>query len=276
MKHSGIIILAAGAAMIVSCKANTNNKPVETTQDKAVTEAFKTVLANDVLSVIDDLAESYAKGSESTDLGSAFIKGMTPEQLLVKPDYLLDPEEVKDLLTSSQKVNALAILISEKPVRQAYGLSTGAVDEAIARMLAETDLPIYATQLGSGSASQAVRKSYQKCKDNGTLPLFWKFNLSFQSSLMYLVSRNPEPFFNSITEEQYNSLYGRYIDCLNAARALAAYDTEIAAALSIYDRVESFTDDQASFETFEGGKRIFCESQSFKDYCQEVRNRLLD
>ena len=46
------------------------------------------------------------------------------------------------MVTKSQKMNALAILMMERPIRMAYGMPIEEINEVIARFAAEVNYPV--------------------------------------------------------------------------------------------------------------------------------------
>ena len=229
-KYYLFIALAMVAGMAVSCK---NNKKAEA--DAEVVEAAKTILADDVLATLDELSQTYFDASGKFTIKDLISAEMTEEEKLVKPDYLLDPSEVNNLVTRAQKVNALAILVDERAVMEAYDMPLDESNEAIARLMAEVGTQFEVEDKDKMTISERIAAEYENCKENGDLPLFWQFQFSVVNETAYLISQNPELFLRNITEEQFEAFRGRFMSCCSAVKELAKYDTEIAAAVKAFD-----------------------------------------
>ena len=257
-KYYLFIALAMVAAMTVSCK-NNNKKAKEAAEaTEEVVEAAKTILADDVLATLDEIAKPFIDDAGKVDVQQIIAANLTEKEKLVKPDYLLDPSEVKTLVTKSQKINALAILLIEYPIRNAYEMPVDDAKEAIARLTADLNHPISVEDRDSMSVSEKVAESYRKCKENGELPYFWQFEFAVQTEADYLISKNYDVFFRSLDEEQYASFLKKITTVVNAVETLAKYDAEVKHALDIFNanRVNTF---DISKVTMEDGKKFFSE-----------------
>ena len=91
----------------ISCKNNKNAENNEATAE--VVEAAKTILADDVLATIDEFVQTYVNEAGKIDVAAVISSSLTEEEKLIKPDYLLEAAQANELVTKSQKVNALAV-----------------------------------------------------------------------------------------------------------------------------------------------------------------------
>ena len=275
-KYYLFIALAMVAAMTVSCK-NNNKKAAKTAEANAeVVEAAKTILADDVLAAIDEFATIYTDENNNYDVPSFIASYLSEQEKMIKPDYLLDPEQTSNLVTKSQKIGALAILCAEKQIRLAYGMPVEKLEEASARLAAELNHPIPLGELKDLKPSEGIIRFYELCKESGDIAYFWQLNTAFMTEFLYLIVNNPEPFLNNLTDEQWDSFKNRYESCLHTVRVLAEYDEEIASVMSIMNETNSVSNDEEAssiFATKESGIQRILEA---KDKYIARRNALLE
>lgn len=226
--------MLATALLAVSCGNRNPKATVAETSADEVAASVK-VLTDSILTLIDDLALKYMQADSHADLNIAEIiaGSLTEEEKLVRPDYLLEADSVKILLTKSQKVNALAILLVERPLRLAYSLPTKDTDAEIMRLCAELNHPLDLEDEKDMPLPERIRRNYEICRENGDLDYFWQFCFACQNTTLYLISNNPEPFFRVVSEEQRMAYRQRMDACVDAACALAPYDEDIARAVEI-------------------------------------------
>ena len=246
-KYYLFIALAMVAAMSVSCK--NNNKKLQKANAEVV-EAAKTVLADDVLATIDEYGQIYLDECSNYDIQEFIAAHLTDEEKLVKPDYLLDPAQTSGLVTKSQKFAALAILSSERTIREAYGMPVEKSVEAQARLALDINYPFHNNELKDLKTSDKIRRFYEVCKERGELAYFWKLNSAFMTEFLYLMVYNPDLFLNNITDEQWSSFRKRYDSFLSTVRILAKYDEEIASIVNIINETNSVSNDEETSEAF--------------------------
>ncbi len=250
-----IFALMIMAVLVVSCKDKKSSQQEESKEkEEAVIETAKVVLADDVVALLDEYADEFI--ANFIDVQPVFTANLTPEEKLVKPDWFLDPAKVNELVTKSQKVNALAILLCDRPIMESLGIPTKEYDKSIGRLLVELNNPFNFSEVQNMSIGEKIQKNFQICKERGETQYVWNFALAAQNELMFIISRNPSAFLDNITEEDYQKLYKRYQNCIKAAVALAPYDKDIAQALEICKDKENFIDD-ALFHTLADAKKSF-------------------
>lgn len=246
------------AAMTVSCK-NNNKKAAKTAEANAeVVEAAKTILADDVLAKIDELAQTFADEAGKFVPEDIISSALTEEEKLIKPDYLLEASQANEMVTRSQKLNAFAILLIEHHIRVAYGMPTEETDEVLARFSAEVNDPVSFEDEMNLTPAEKTKMAYKAHKERGDIASYWQFALALQTEADYLISRNPDVFFRNLNEDQYASLSKRFSTVMNAVKTLAEYDPEVKQALDAYNAGGKVGID-LSEETMEYGKIFFAE-----------------
>lgn len=215
-----LIIVAALAVCLVSCKNNKNNQP---TTDEV--EVVKEALADSLLAEIDAIAEQFDNASMKV-FSSKMV--LTDKEKMVKPDYLLDPAEADKFVTKTQKVNALAIYVSEMQLRKAYGMPTDDVMAAIAKLEVDINHPTDIEFMTSdASRSEKIKKEYEICKERDEIDYFWKFQYAIQCETGFLLAKNPDLFFSKMNDEDV-ALFGRQCKSVEKVIAyLAPYDEEM-------------------------------------------------
>jgi len=228
MKKNYLLIAVAmvAALSMVSCKNNKKSaQSQEPTQEEV--QEMKQALADSVLTKIDELAEQYWDSySKSFRLRTLEL---TDAEKLVKPDYLLDPSVANNLVTRSQKINALAIYDTEHEIRKIYDMPCDDVEEVIAKLIVDLNFPLSVDTLFSDApVSEKIRAYYNACKERGDLALFWQFEYAIVTEGMYILSQNPELFLSKITDEQWQAWRVVKQTRVAAIEELAKYDEEMA------------------------------------------------
>jgi len=227
MKKSYILLALAmvAALSMVSCK--NNKKAQEPTQEEV--EQMKQALTDTVLAWIDKFADVYCCAYENGVMLRGFE--LTEQEKLIKPDYLLDPAQVNNLVTRNQKICALAIYLVENDVRKIYDMPLDETNEAIAKLVADLNYPIEydGNEIKDRSLSDRIKAEYNSCKENGTVSDFWVFQEAFGTELNYLIAQNPDLIFNRITDEQWQANVSRIRSCGEVITYIADYDEELAA-----------------------------------------------
>jgi len=238
-KFQFLALVAVCCAMMVSCKNTQTTEP-----NSEEIKAQKAALADSVLAKIDSFVEEYILAS-----GNAFsIKflELTEEEKMVKPDYLLDPSFASTLVTKSQKVNALAIYLTDLAVRKIYDMPLEETREVIAKLAAQLNHPIDADFVSDLEipVSEKIKKEYEACKERGDLAYFWQFQNATVGEVTYVLAQNPKLFFSKITEEQWQAFMKRGDEKNDAMRELAKYDEEMADVLKVFNQNRVVSSDE--------------------------------
>jgi len=254
------------ALSVVSCK---NNK--KTSKDQEIQEQ-KEVFADSVLAMVDGYAQEFIKAD-----GMNKFRGwnISEEQKLVKPDYLFDPAEVNKLVTMKQKYAALAYMTFDQHVRVAYDMPLSEADQAIKKLAAELNFPTAVKEWSKEAASEFVAEVYNSFKDNGNVQYFWEYQYAFYTESIYVISQNPEVFFNGITEEDYYAAELQFFNIRACIEYLAKYDEEIAKLQDMIQQTAiapSIKEAQSQLSSIDDIKTVLANSV---EYCAARRNALL-
>lgn len=220
-----LIALAAVAALsMVSCRNNSKSRPQESAQEESRQQ--KQALADSVLASIDLFAYDFIASHEQSFHFDDFE--LSEKQKLVKPDYLLDPSEANNLVSKSQKINALAIYIMELVIREQYEMPLDETKETIAKLALDVNYPFEADKFDAGTPpSEYYRAEYEECREKGDLTSFWQFQYAVLVETAYIIANNPDLFFSFISNDEWQGFLNSCDKLDEAISTLAQYDDEM-------------------------------------------------
>lgn len=265
MKKS-ILVLAALAVCLVACK---NNRPKDLSVEQVNQQ--KVALADSVLSKIDAIFEQYQEASAQCFTESIF--NLTDEEKLVVPDYLLDPSVANTLVTKSQKISALAMLIVDRAEMAAYDMPLAKTDQAIAKLAADVNFPIDNEDTPE-AMSEKVKQLYNAFKERGDLAFFWQFEYAMITEMAYILSQNPELCFEKITPNEWKGFGDKCKGVISAVKELAVFDGELAFVYERFleNKLLKTAEDFESCSTVEGAKKYYLAHQA---ECAATRNAMI-
>jgi len=273
-KHILIALAMLAALTMVACKNNNKKTQAQEPTQEEVQE-MKQALADSVLAKIDAIVNQfYDANSKKFTFRSMEL---TDKEKAVKPDYLLDPSEVNNLVSKSQKINALGFLMVDLGVRYLYDMPVDEAREAIAKLALEVNLTddyLSATE-NQKDFSILAKKMYNSCLANNELPAFWQYNFAGSVEFCYIFAQNPKLYFSKITEKEWQSFFTQVLLTIDALKELAPYDPEIAQVLELRNKNRAFESDQARdqvLSTLQSTQDFFIDN---KDKYIARRNALL-
>jgi len=264
-----IACIAISFVALVSCR-NTRTEAPSHEEIQHQKQEVADSLSNQIDAFADMLFDAASKTFRMNHLE------LSEAEKLVKPDYLLDPSEAGHFVTRLQKINALAYYIVESGVRMAYDMPVDEAKEAIAKLATELGYPIDFEYMDSDAPfSEKIRRKYVKCKEQGDVSLFWKFQCALVFHTDYIVASNPDLYIPKISEDglQQFNLVLEYIN--NAATALAPYDAEMAALLKEIKEWDLLLEQSDWDEAFASGSSTAQFYTGNKSAIIERRNRMI-
>jgi len=271
MKKSYIIIaFAIAAGFLFSACVNNNKKTQDSQAAPENAQSQKAALADSVLASIDAIAEEYFDAT-SKCFRLRNIE-LSDNEKLVKPDYLLAPSAANDLLTKTQKVNALAYYIVEYGLRKAYDMPLEEAKATILKLATDINYPI---DFDLANYETQIRQIYRKCKENEELTYFWQFQHAIIAEFSYITSRDPEFFFKKITPEQRKSFVDRTSAYIKAMKRISQYDDEMAYAYFLFKKYRIFPSDEQMMEIYGSTDSIIQFQTENKDKYAARRNALI-
>lgn len=200
MKKITVIILALALVLAPSCKNQKNKKVVKEVEKTEISEKEKN-LTEELKANLKNLAES-AKQLKTI----AFIQKksdgsftLTEDEKLVKPDYLVDPTVVDELVTLSQKYRCWTMLGVDKMVCELYDMPVTEYESAIARLIADLNDPAIDSFAGiDWNVDETVKAELDKFVDAeysaGRAPFMWDAVAASLVEQMYVITRNIDLF----------------------------------------------------------------------------------
>jgi|GEM_PF-1803018 len=265
-----IALAMVAAISVASCK--TNKKTIEPTQEEV--QEMKQALADSVLSQIDAFAEKYWTAYDKSFSLKAIE--LSDKEKMVKPDFLLDPSVANNLVTKSQKTNALAMYVMDIAICKAYDMPYENRKEAAIKLATELNVPFDMEYTTSNEpASEIIKAIYNACKERGDVSLFWQFENAIVTEGIYILSQNPELFLSRITEEQWESWAVVKETRLAALKKLSKYDEEMAQLWELTEKnkpVDYAEDNYSIDHMLEVAKQYYIAN---KERFSTLRNALL-
>lgn len=199
MKKSVIILLAAALVALPSCK--NQNKAAKA--DEAISETSADLEMQALTVDMENLAASVSK----MNLAPMFKKGegvvLSDKEKLAKPECLLDPASVGELVTLTQKYRVLGILAADKAVAELYGMPTAMYTAAIEKLAAEVSDTALADYLFSSDPE--VKGNISKLADaeyaNGRSSYFWQAVSALLVEDLYVCTHKINTFTSLFTDE---------------------------------------------------------------------------
>lgn len=200
MKKLTVVILALALLMVPSCKNQNNKKPQKEAEKRELSEKEQ-LLTEELKANLQNLAQS-AKQLRSI----AFIQKkddgsftLTEKDKLVKPDYLVDPAAVDDLVTLSQKYRCWTMLGVDKMVCDLYEMPTTDYEAAIAKLIADINDPAIDSFAGiDWNVDETVKAELDKFVEAeysaGRAPFMWDAVAASLVEQLYVITRNIDLF----------------------------------------------------------------------------------
>lgn len=200
MKKLTVVILALALLMVPSCKNQNNKKPQKEAEKRELSEKEQ-LLTEELKANLQNLAQSAKQLRniafiQKKDDGSFTL---TEKDKLVKPDYLVDPAAVDDLVTLSQKYRCWAMLGVDKMVCELYEMPTTDYEAAIAKLIADINDPAIDSFAGiDWNVDETVKAELDKFVEAeysaGRAPFMWDAVAASLVEQLYVITRNIDLF----------------------------------------------------------------------------------
>lgn len=218
------------AAAFVLTLASCGNKQQPASEDQDSVKAFEQSQIEASIKVQLDSLASEAKNLKGIPGIQNMKDGiqLTEEEKMVKPTYLMDPAEVSDLQTLSEKYRALAMLFVDKKVAEAYDMDLTAYDEAISKLLAEVNDPALGALNSNTTYEENISILYDAENAAGRINLFWEMTTASTVEQVYVLCQNIDKYITAIDDEAAENMTFRMILLTDAMDRLANYDSNVA------------------------------------------------
>lgn len=222
MKHSSsLIALALFASLtLASCKQKNQTQNVAQPEVIAISDS----LVDRLDQIVDSLVQYYS-GPEASP--SVFeITVLTESEKAAKPDYLLDPASVKQLVTMNQKLTALGYLWVDRLVLKLYDMPTLETDAAIERLMSDVNYSMSLKEANDMPIAKIIRSEYDSRKASGDIFSFWILLDAVLTEADYAIACNPDLYSSRMTPEMWGDL--SYVSLYNATAILAPHNERLA------------------------------------------------
>ncbi len=217
-------------ALLASCGGNKQNTEAENQEEKTFEQ--EQIEAN-IKMQVDSLASEFAKMGDMPFIAN-LKEGkivFTEEEKKVKPEYLINPTVTNDLVTLSQKYRAVAMLIADKFVAQAYDLNIDDYDVVLKKLVVDLDddaFKVFVNEDTKDDIQTRIQTFYQKEDENGRINFFWDTTTAFLVEELYIISQDPNnDFIECFTDESASNITYRIILFQNALNRLKEYAPEL-------------------------------------------------
>ena len=224
-----LFISLAAIALLASC-GNKQKANTEVVEEKSFEQ--EQIEANIKLQV-DSLAAEFSKMGEIPFMKSLRegTIALTEEEMQVKPEYLLSPDSIDELVTLSQKYRAVAMLNADKMIAKAYGMSVDGYEAAVKKLIVDIDDPafkVFTDDVDTLGHEELIKKFYQAEDEAGRINFFWETTSAYLVEELYILSQDPNnKFIQCFTDENASNITYRIVLFLDALGRLKEYAPEL-------------------------------------------------
>ncbi len=225
MKKLSIFAVAFATIVFASC----GNKSAQNAESA---DSVKTFEQEQIEASIKMHLDSIASEISKLEMVPFLQEGdngleLTKEELLVKPDYLLDPAIAEDAITLAEKYRLLSALDVNRKVARIYEMPTEEYDKAIAKLAADINDPSFEAIQDSASFAEATKALYDAMNENGRINNYWQMAAASIIEQIFMAEQNPDKYLATFTDETAANTTFRLICVLDALDRLSAYDPDI-------------------------------------------------
>ena len=190
-----IAIFSLAAVMMVSCGGNQKSQNQDIVEGDSISFEQEQIEAG-IKVQIDSLAAEFARMQQMPFM-QALKNGellLTEEEKLAKPDYLVDPIAVEELITLSQKYRAVAILTVDRTLAKAYEIDIEPYDNAIKSLLVQINDPAFDAFTSDDDTpfTEAVQQFYDTEDENGRINFFWETVTTVVAEEIYTLAQHQD------------------------------------------------------------------------------------
>ncbi len=165
---------------------------------------------------------------------------LTDKELMVKPDYLLDPAIANNLVTLNQKYAVTSMLFVDQKIAEIYDMPTADFSAAAVKLLTEINDPAYTeffsiAPVDLESNVEAFEIFVKQEYDEGRETFFWQAFAASMVEQVYVVTRDIDKFMPMFTDEIATDVTFNFL-CLhdNLAKMVEPYP-EMASLNAVLD-----------------------------------------
>lgn len=178
-------------------------------QQQTTTTPDKEALEQTVIAQLDSLAHRLCEisgNAEMRKLLDADSIQLTAEQQLVKPEYLLEKEDLEELVDLSEKYRARGIVLADANLRELYQMNGDeGYQAAVKKMELELNDALLDEFVKEGADAcfklETYQRFYNQMKEAGRLVYFYDMASAMCVETLYLISCNPALYEGRLTDE---------------------------------------------------------------------------
>lgn len=263
MKKTFALILAVALIAVPSCK-NKGQKGKEASAVNTENIDFndKEQVAAELVKVeAQNLIEAASK-IKPAPFASAKQDGrisLTAKEKLVKPDYLLNPDVVKGLVTFSQKYRVISMLAVDKAIADLYEIPGNEYNNAILTVLTDLGDEAISTFASTPWIDLETSKDAMKnlAEDEyaaGRQCYFWEGVAAILVEQVYVITRNIDKFMPMFTDETASDVTFNFICLHEGLKSVVDLNPEMASlneSLDVLYKINAISVDQLRSQLME-------------------------
>ena len=232
MKKFSIVLAAAAAMIMASCSGN--KQQAAETQEPQQEESFEEQQIKLGMKVrLDSLTQCWLrlKPMAVVQTSKDGKVSLTADEKKVKPDYLLNPDEVLPKLeTMSLKYRAICMFDVDKIVAGLYEMPD-VYSDPMKKLASQVDDPAINymfDNMDKEDYSEMMNKVYTMEEESGRANYFWECAATTIIEQLYILTQNQEKFLASFTDKDAEDITFHVSILVDAYEDLAEYNTELA------------------------------------------------
>ncbi len=239
MKKLTVILLALAVVILPSCKNQSKKKAAQEAGTTEISQKEKLVTEELKLN-LQALSESVGKMKSVPFIYSSngSVK-LSPKEKLVKPEYLLDPALVADLVTLTQKYRAVAMLSVDKAVAELYDLPVKEYEENTAKVAMDINDAALKTFAEKLQANQGVGEAFTDFYDAeieaNRAPFFWEAMAAGMVEQLFVCTKNLEKFLGMFDDQSASDVTYNFVCVHEGIKSLIEFYPEMESLNTILD-----------------------------------------
>ncbi|MBQ7268311.1 MAG: hypothetical protein IJS62_00460 [Bacteroidales bacterium] len=239
MKKLTVILLALAVVMLPSCKNQSKKKAAQEASKTEISQKEKLVTEELKLN-LQALSESVSKMKSVPFIYSSngAVK-LSPKEKLVKPDYLLNPALVSDLVTLTQKYRAVAMLSVDKAVAELYDMPVKEYEDFTAKVAMDINdaalLEFSESLQANKGAGDAFSAFYDAEIEANRAPFFWEAAAAGMVEQLFVCTKNLDKFIGMFDDQSASDVTYNFVCVHEGIKSLIEFYPEMESLNTILD-----------------------------------------
>jgi len=239
MKKVTVLLLAIALVCVPSCKLFNKKKAAEVAEKTEISQKEKLV-SEELKLNLQALTESVGKMKSVPFIYSSngAVK-LSPKEKLVKPDYLLDPALVDELVTLTQKYRAVAMLSVDKSVAELYDMPVKEYEAGTAKVAMDINdaaLKDFSDNLQANKgAGETFTAFYDAEIEAGRAPFFWEAVSAGLVEQLFVCTKNIDKFIGMFDDQSASEVTYNFVCVHEGIKSLLEFYPEMESLNTILD-----------------------------------------